>query len=123
MSNAIISRPRATMDEHTSEFSSLEEKFYWLADKWLDSQSGRSRIDFSHPAHLQIVGMGAPAIPFLLREVAARSGQWFEALRAIVGSSPTPPESRCDMEAVRSAWLKWGSENGYDRVDEQAWRA
>jgi len=104
---------RAVVHGETKEFSDDEQKFLALADEWLDSQCGRSRIDFSHPAHLQIIGMGTAAIPFLLNEIRERSGHWFEAIRSIVGSSPVTPDMRGDFEAVTNAWLKWGAQNGY----------
>jgi hypothetical protein len=107
----------ATIDERTIVFPTVQEKFNALAAEWLDSQSGRSRIDFLHPAHLQIIGMGQPAIPYLLREIKARSGHWFAAIRAIVGTSPVPIEVRRDFDGVTRAWLRWGMENGYDAVD------
>lgn len=110
-------KPHAMLDGQTLEFRTQDEKFRWLAEKWLDSQSGRSRIDFNHPAHIQIIGMGPAAIPFLLVEIQSRSGHWFEALRAIVGTTPVSPEIRGDFEAVTAAWLKWGTENGYEHLE------
>ena len=109
----------AIIDGKTIAFTTAEQKLRALADDWLDAQGGRSRIDYSHPSHLQIVGTGAVAIPFLLREVQRRSGRWFEALRSIVGASPVAPHEAADFEAVRSAWLKWGVENGYALDDSQ----
>jgi hypothetical protein len=108
----------ATIDEKTMVFSTAQEKFNALAAEWLDSQSGRSRIDYLHPAHLQIIGMGQAAIPFLLQEIKARSGHWFQAIRAIVGTSPVLPEAKGDFEAVTRAWLRWGVENGYDALED-----
>ena len=103
----------ATIAGELFTFPSPREKFAALAEAWLNDQAGKSRIDFSHPAHLQIVGMGQVAIPLLLEEVERRSGNWFAALRHIVGRTPVPPGATGDFEAARSAWLRWGRENGY----------
>jgi hypothetical protein len=94
-----------------------QEKFLALADDWLDSQSGKSRIDYSHPSHLQIVGMGESALPFLMREVQMRSGHWFVALSSIAGASPVPIESRASFESASNAWINWGKERGYGAMD------
>lgn len=111
-------KPHATLVGQTREFSTNGEKFRWLAENWLDAQAGRSRLDFANPAYLQIIGMGPSAIPLLLIEVELRSGNWFEALRSIVGASPVSLELRGDFEATRAAWLKWGFENGYTHVED-----
>jgi hypothetical protein len=104
---------KATINDEVVSFASAEAKFNALADAWLNYQSGRSRLDFMHPAYQQIVGMGPQAVRFLLREVEQQSGHWFHALKQIAGHSPVPAESRTDFDAVVRAWLEWGRLNGY----------
>ena len=110
---------QAIVSGRSSTFPGPQEKFRALADEWLDYQSGRSRLNFSHPAYLQIIGMGTSAIPFLMQEIQERSGNWFEAIRSITGSSPVPADKRGDLEAVTEAWLKWGAENGYGQMENR----
>ena len=109
---------KASVGTQTPQFRTVGEKFEVLADAWLDHQAGRSSLDLMHPAHQQIIGMGAAAIPHLLREVNRRSGNWFAALRAIAGESPVIPEGRGDFEAATAAWLDWGRRNGYRSADD-----
>jgi hypothetical protein len=104
---------RATLDGQIVAFNTAEEKFNALADAWLNAQGGRSRLDFSHEAYLQIMSMGPAVIPSLLHELESESGHWFRALRAIVGYSPVPAEARQDFRAASRAWLQWGQEHGY----------
>ena len=59
---------------------------------------------------------GAPAIPLILRRLAARGGQWFAALRSLTGENPVPAGDRGDIEAITRAWLRWGDEHGYSRT-------
>lgn len=110
---------RAIIGGKGVNFSSNEEKFKALAEDWLDQQSGKSRIDFSHPSHLQIIGMGPIAIPFLLAEIREQSGHWFQAIRSITGASPVSLKDRGDFEAATTAWLKWGTDNGYGKMEDR----
>jgi hypothetical protein len=121
MSSTLTIPLKASVGTQTWHFSTAGEKFEALADAWLKHQAGRSTLDLMHPAHQQIVGMGAAAIPHLLCEVKQRSGNWFAALRAIARESPVPPESRGDFEAATAAWLEWGRRNGYRSADGQTW--
>ena len=93
----------------------LEARFHALADRWheaTDVLSSPSRIT-SHPAYLEIVGMGATAIPLILRDLQQRGGAWYPALRAITGASPVPRDVRGDVQRMTAAWLQWGRERQY----------
>jgi hypothetical protein len=90
----------------------LEETFRALADQWrketgmLSSMSNKLR----HPAYQKIIALGMPAVPLILRELRDRPGYWFEALKAITGQSPVPPDETMDPRRARERWLKWGKE-------------
>ncbi len=95
--------------------SSLEETFRELADLW-ERETGYMSSPtciLSHPAYRKIVELGKPAIPLLLREMRARPGFWFSALKAITGESPIPGGSNGDIKALTEAWFRWGEEHGY----------
>ena len=66
-----------------------------------------------HPAYRQIIDMGEPALPWILRELRDRPGYWFEALRTIARQTPVAAEVRTDPQRVRAAWLNWGKERGF----------
>jgi hypothetical protein len=82
----------------------------WRADtEFLSSPAEMA----NHPAYLEIVAMGEPAVPLILAELEARPDFWFEALRRITGADPVPPEARGDVRAMAEAWLEWGHSHGH----------
>ncbi len=93
----------------------LEERFCRLAARWCaDTAYVSSSSELvAHPAFQEIVSMGAPVIPLLLRELNKRSGQWHRALRRITGADPVPPDDRGNIDKAAEAWLRWGKEQGY----------
>lgn len=66
----------------------------------------------THPAYLQIIGMGPVALPLLLRELEEGTGHWFPALRAIAQEDPVLPRHRGILEEMSRDWLDWGRRKG-----------
>lgn len=90
-----------------------ERTFRDLAERWYEDTLYTSSISkmTMHPAYLRIIGMGARAVPLLLRELERTGDHWLVALHAITGEDPAPVDASFG-EAVE-AWLTWGKENGY----------
>ena len=89
-------------------------RFHQLADEW---RATRPRgVDLNemlmHPAYQKIVGMGLPAVPQLLAELAKKPDHWFWALHVITKENPVPPESEGNLKQMADAWLQWGRERG-----------
>jgi hypothetical protein len=104
----------ALIDGQTVTFASPREKFDALVVEWRRLRDAGSSIDdVVNDAYGQIVSMGYQAVPFLLREASRQSGHWFTALKWITGQNVVTPEMRGNLRAIRRAWLKWGTENGY----------
>ena len=60
----------------------LEEKFQRLASDWHDAvshQSSSSKRD-NHPAYKEIIALGQPVVPLLLRDLETNGRHWFAAL-------------------------------------------
>jgi hypothetical protein len=93
----------------------LEKTFLDLSTQWLRETRGISSTNQAsmHPAYQQIIGMGKPVIPLLLRELERNSGQWFWAIKAISREDPVPPEKRGQTQEMIRYWLEWGKQNGY----------
>src|SRR5262245_19273784 len=93
----------------------LEERFARLAKTWRDEtaylSSTTNRV--AHPAFQEILSMGPPAIPLLLREIEQRGGHWHQALCRITGEDPSPADAKGDIPRMQRAWLRWGKEKGY----------
>jgi hypothetical protein len=83
------------------------ERFHKLAAIWRKDVCFISDLNeiCGHPAYQQIIGMGVPALPFLLEELEKEPAQWFWALKAITGEDPIPEGARGDVEAMTKAWL------------------
>jgi hypothetical protein len=99
----------------TEPVETVEEKFRRLACAWRVETayiSSSSEL-VAHPAFREIVGMGPPAIPLLLRELENRTGHWHRALRQITGADPVPLADRGNIDKAAEAWLRWGKEQGY----------
>ena len=91
------------------------EAFRELADRWEEDTvylSNPRRIA-EHPAHQEILGMGASAVPLILNRLKDQGGHWFSTLRAITAADPVPLEDRGNVPAMTTAWLEWGKRNGY----------
>ena len=90
-------------------------RFRALADQWRRETGMLSSVSqmAAHPAYQEIIGMGAAAIPLLLRELQERGGHWFAALRAISGENPVPPEYAGRIPKMSEYWLEWGRRQGY----------
>lgn len=80
-----------------------------VATKFISSDSDR----ILHPAYQQMIGLGAPAIPLMLRELMREEAFLFPALRAIAGVNPVQEDHRGDVPAMTQDWLEWGRQHNY----------
>lgn len=102
--------------ETTEPGETLEQRFHRLASVWRAETayvSSSSEL-VAHPAFREIVGMGVPVIPLLLRELENRTGQWHRAMREITSADPVSPADRGNVDRAAEAWLRWGKEKGYE---------
>ena len=90
------------------------ERFLKLADQWEYETVLLSSTDqiTEHPAHQEIVNMGAPVVPLILERMQSQGGHWFHALHDITGVDPVSPDDRGNITAMQRAWLTWGDLNG-----------
>lgn len=103
----------ALINGRLEAFASIENKFNALADAWKFDHLGRSVTDYKHFAHLQIIGIGPDAIPFLLRRIVNGESKWVYALKCIASEQVEPQEAYGDASKVLEAWVAWGRRNGY----------
>lgn len=99
----------------SQQFDEVESRFNELMDRWIQVTGMLSSVakKTMHPAYREIIEMGEPAIPLLLRELMNRPNHWTAALRSITSEDPVPPESAGYMQRMADAWLMWGTERGY----------
>jgi hypothetical protein len=88
----------------------LQSTFVANVSQWKTDTKHLSSIDrmVLHSSYLRIIGLGKPAIPFLIGELQKHPDYWFAALEAITGDDPVPENANFD-QAV-SAWVEWWSQ-------------
>lgn len=90
-------------------------RFARLAAEWREARGPLAlsqEICMMRP-YQEIIGMGAAAVPLILRELRQRPDQWFWALRMITGANPVPEEDRGYVDRMVAAWVRWGEEHGH----------
>jgi len=94
----------------------LGTTFKSLAEQWereTRNLSSSHRI-FAHRAFREIVALGRPAIPLILRRLQQSRGHWFAALQEITGEHDlVDPNDYGRIERIREAWLEWGRTRGF----------
>jgi hypothetical protein len=94
----------------------VERRFRTLADQWAELTLYRSNLGAlrRHPVYQDLVGLGEPAIPLILKELERRpSVSWFGVLVEITDENPVPTELAGHVAAMAEAWLEWGKGRGY----------
>ena len=89
-------------------------RFDKLAGQWERETAllSNSRKAAEHPAHQEIVNMGQPAVPLILKRMQSQGGHWFEALHRITGEDPVNPKDRRNIAAMQKSCLDRGKRNG-----------
>jgi hypothetical protein len=95
----------------------LEARLDELEGHWRQETSFLSSITakVDNQWYQEIIALGPPVVPFLLRKLRQRPDHWFEALRKLTLENPVRnrPEIRGDMKAMSECWVAWGKERGY----------
>jgi hypothetical protein len=93
----------------------VEQRFRRLEATWTTETGYLSSYTdiVAHPAFQEIIQMGAPVVPLLLRDLQERPRLWVWALPEITGADPVPPEDAGNIAQMSETWLRWGRANGY----------
>jgi hypothetical protein len=104
----------AEVDVYSPAEPDIQQRFRELVTQWKQGTRFLSSIHdmVTHPAYLQIIGMGKEAVPLLLAELRREPDHWFVALQAITGTNPIPPSACGDVQEMTEAWLAWGEQLG-----------
>jgi hypothetical protein len=99
----------------TPPTEAVEKRVQHLLERWRAETaylSSSTRIT-GHPAYQELIALGPPALPFLLRDLEqTEDGHLSLALAAITGAHPVPAEERGQIRKVAAAWLRWARESG-----------
>src|SRR4029453_13734865 len=87
----------------------VERELRRLEAVWDAETAHLSAVDeiVNHPAFRQIVGLGEPVVPFLLRALERAPGLWVWALPEITGANPVPAADRGNLARMSETWLRW----------------
>lgn len=94
----------------------LEHQFQRLLKEWHRATDHHSSLTIirNHPAFRELIALGDPAIPLMLRALADPiSFELTTALQTITKASPATSEDSTDQEGTVRAWLRWGRQRGY----------
>lgn len=112
-----IAAVRGQLDKWECEIPDclIEVEFSKLSEQWKQETGGQSSVStiVSHPAYQRITEMGDQAIPLILKDLQEGATHWFHALAILTEANPVAPENQGRIQAMREAWLEWGTQNGY----------
>jgi len=91
---------------------STEERFEILAARWLEETRYLSNLSVivDHPAYQEIISMGQPAVPLMLKRLKNSHEHWFYALFTITGEDHA--KGIYTVKEAAEAWVKWGLQEG-----------
>lgn len=94
--------------------TTVEERFQSLSRSWQEETAHLSSFTkrILNPHYQQIIGIGPPVVPFLLRDLVRAPKDWFWALHSITGANPVAAQDEGDFTAMSKAWLNWGKQRG-----------
>lgn len=88
----------------------VQRHFYALADEWTRAVGNSSSLTAMsrHPKYREIVDLGWPVVPYLLRDLQRGRGFWFPALDEITGIRPFDLRDAGNSKRMIQAWIQWG---------------
>ena len=110
---SILRKPRNGLSYETL-LETVEQRLrqlevQWKADTEFLSDAGKI---INHRAFQEIIAMGAPVVPLLLKDLESKPSLWVWALPDITGENPVPDSDGGNIGKMTDAWLKWGREKG-----------
>jgi hypothetical protein len=101
----------------TPPAQSVEQRFRQFEAIWRAETGHLSSYTkrFNHPAFQEIIRLGEPVVPLMLRDLAQQPGLWVWALPVITGANPVADADAGKIARMSEAWLRWGREKGYRR--------
>ena len=91
-----------------------EQLFQQLAQKWRDETAFTSSVHdlILHPSYQEIIGLGRPVLPLILKSLQQTPEFWFWALQSITRVDPVPASHVGNVELMAADWIGWGKKSG-----------
>ncbi|MXX01848.1 MAG: hypothetical protein F4Z79_09585 [Acidimicrobiia bacterium] len=106
--------PSATQQHPGVDSAEIRIRFRHLFDVW-DKETVMCSFPhqiYNHWAYEKIVGLGEPAIPYMLGELQRGNPDIVRALRTISGESLFQGQG-LTTEEIMDTWLAWGEAKGH----------
>ena len=110
----------AGLNDATASSSRIDElveaQFNELASRWHDETELLSNPAYirSDPNYQRIIMLGKPAIPFILRDLRQRGGDWYAALEVLTGATPVTRDAWGKTRLMKEQWFDWAKKHGYE---------
>jgi hypothetical protein len=103
------------LDDPEHRQARVGKEFKRLASEWEADTAVYSFVSqkVAHPHYRKIINLGKDVIPYLLRDMRDSPGYWSDALVELTSTDPVPDDAET-LDAVASAWVKWGRTAGYE---------
>jgi hypothetical protein len=107
----LLARAEGVRFPIAKEDSGLEQIFAGLVKQWKEATAHSSFIsrNVAHPAFLQILGMGKPALPMIMEALPQSPRRWLLPLRLIARTNPV--REGASMHEAVAAWREWWRDN------------
>jgi len=91
-------------------FNDTEVQFEKLFKLWESETQfiSSASVIALNPSYQKIIGLGKPALPYLLKKLKNTDTPCFHALTAISGINVVTPEIAGNFIEIKKAWLEWG---------------
>ena len=112
--NSYASSIQGELKDSIAELQADWITFQRLVHEWKTQRGASSSISkiVLCQAYQAIIGMGARAVPLILRKLRGEGDnpdQWFWALQAITQEQPVAEKDWGNYRNMARAWLEWGS--------------
>lgn len=93
----------------------LHHRFRLAYDQWVSETYSSSLFEqiLGHLKFIEIVGMGAPALPLIFDKLALQPSFIYLAAERILGGTPEDLTQADDFGSVIASWLEWSEIAGY----------
>lgn len=97
----------------SSSIDAIEDRFTKLAAVWEEQSTYLSSMEKQCmlAPYQEIMTMGWPVVPLILKRMEQEPDWWFWALRFITSVNPVPESAEGDLTKMTDAWLQWGRRN------------
>jgi len=94
----------------------IQTLFHELHMAWTSETACESNVRaiIGNTEYRQIIGLGPPVVPLIIRELVREPNHWHTALNAITRADPVPPEHAGDLDAIARDWARWARLQGID---------